>query len=574
MQSSRPGAAALPAYSMHSRPILDNDFDDCSHIRWWCLDIIAVLISFVSLGAIIGILVAYDGKSQSAWPSDVLTINGLVAILATICRGSFMVSVASALSQEKWNRFEGSKNTLAEFSLFDGASRGSWGSLKLLSRFKVTRSGCLGAALTILALAFSTFSQQLVTFETKNVIGGLGLGVELAQRAYVPRSTYVNTVNGYSNSFNPTHSTKLAIYNGFMSPTIAYPSASCPTGNCTWPIIPTMGVCGSCVNLTSEIKIVQSSSSYCVVTVGSLNLTGSCDSEQLDFMRVFTVGPGSGRVFERVDDIRSESPNLIGTFGALGLPGSKTLSSGLGGFVATECALWYCLQAHEVQVQFGETRDRVIRSWNRATSLAPGTTNGNITFTSVPDEMNVNSTDLYGMPNMQLLGMSQYVNKTFVGNVSADGGLGVIAPSTDFAEGMQRGLDDPNSWINRLARSMTNDIRLNQTVVGTSTQYDGITYTTGVIIIVRWPWIAYPASLVLLSLVYLVYIIIKTAQLKVRPWKSDALLPLYLQLDSDLKAMAAEGVNKPDGIQERRGGYCVNLHMSGDRLVGLTREGK
>lgn len=149
MQSSRPGAAALPAYSMHSRPILDNDFDDCSvkppttrrigsHIRWWCLDIIAVLISFVSLGAIIGILVAYDGKSQSAWPSDVLTINGLVAILATICRGSFMVSVASALSQEKWNRFEGSKNTLAEFSLFDGASRGSWGSLKLLSRFKVT----------------------------------------------------------------------------------------------------------------------------------------------------------------------------------------------------------------------------------------------------------------------------------------------------------------------------------------------------------------------------------------------------------------------------------------------------
>lgn len=328
------------------------------------------------------------------------------------------------------------------------------------------------------------------------------------------------------------------------------------------------------MNLTSEIKIVQSSSSYCVVTVGSLNLTGSCDSEQLDFMRVFTVGPGSGRVFERVDDIRSESPNLIGTFGALGLPGSKTLSSGLGGFVATECALWYCLQAHEVQVQFGETRDRVIRSWNRATSLAPGTTNGNITFTSVPDEMNVNSTDLYGMPNMQLLGMSQYVNKTFVGNVSADGGLGVIAPSTDFAEGMQRGLDDPNSWINRLARSMTNDIRLNQTVVGTSTQYDGITYTTGVIIIVRWPWIAYPASLVLLSLVYLVYIIIKTAQLKVRPWKSDALLPLYLQLDSDLKAMAAEGVNKPDGIQERRGGYCVNLHMSGDRLVGLTREGK
>ncbi|KAI0440412.1 hypothetical protein F4803DRAFT_527211 [Xylaria telfairii] len=580
MQSSRMNTTALPLYDtpLH-RPSLDSNSEDYgvkastsrrigSYIRWWYLDIIAVVISFASLGAIIGILVAYNGKSQSAWPSDVLTINGLVAILATVCRGSFMISVGSALSQEKWNRFAGAKNALGEFSLFDEASKGSWGSLKLLSRFKVTHPGCLGAALTVLALAFSTFSQQLIIFES-NV-----LSEAPTPMASVPRSTYVNTVNGVGNAFNPTLSTKLAIYNGFMSSTITYPSASCPTGNCTWPVIPTMGVCGSCVDLTSEIKVNKSTSSFCAVTVGSLNLTGSCDSKLLDFMPIFTVGRGSGRVFERVDDIQWDSPNLIGTFGALGLPGSKTLSSGLDGSVATECALWYCLQAHEVGVELGETRDRVIRSWNRATSLAPGSTNGNITFTSIPDEMNVNSTDLYGMPNMQVLGMSQYINKTFIGGVNADGGLGVIAPTTDFAEGMQRSLDDPDSWIDRLARSMTNDIRLNQSVVGTSTQYDGTTSNTGVIIIVRWPWIAYPASLVFLSFVYLVYIITYTAQLPVRPWKSDALLPLCLQLDNDLKAMAAEGADKPGGIEERIGRYRVKLDMPGNRLVGLTREGE
>ncbi|KAI0471148.1 hypothetical protein F4859DRAFT_505064 [Xylaria cf. heliscus] len=538
------------------------------YIRWWYLDIIAVTISFASLGAIIGILVAYNGKPQSSWPSDVLTINGLVAILATICRGSLMVSVASVLSQEKWNRFAGSKNTLDEFSLFDEASKGCWGSFKLISRFKVSHPGCLGAALTILALAFSTFSQQLVTFETNNALGGASTPM-----ASVPRSTYVNTVNGYGGSFNPSHSTKLAIYNGFMSSTIDYPSANCPTGNCTWPIIPTIGVCGACVNLTSEIKIIQYTSSLCAVSVGSLNLTGSCDSEILDFMPIFKIGRGSGRVFERVDDIRWDSPNLIGTFSALGLPGSKTLSSGLDGSVATECGLWYCLQAHDVSVQLGETVDSVIRSWNKAISLAPGSTNGNITFISVPDEMNVNSTDLYGMPNIQVTGMTQYVNKTFVGNVNADGGLGVIAPSTDFAEGLQRSMDDPHSWIDRLARSMTNDIRSNQSIVGTSTEYDGITYITGVIIIVRWPWIVYPASLVLLSLVYLVYIMTYTAQLNVHPWKSDALLPLYLQLDSDLKETAEGGVEEPNGIKDRIGRYRVKLHISGDRLVGFTREG-
>lgn len=118
--------------------------------RWWYLDFIAIATALATLAAIVGILAAYDGQVQEVWPSDVLTINGLVAILATICRGAFMASVASVLSQEKWNRFSDYSGTstetatdkpryrkLEDFAVLDEASRGSWGSLRLLWRFKI-----------------------------------------------------------------------------------------------------------------------------------------------------------------------------------------------------------------------------------------------------------------------------------------------------------------------------------------------------------------------------------------------------------------------------------------------------
>lgn len=374
---------------------------------------------------------------------------------------------------------------------------------------------------------------------------------------------------------NPAFATNLAAYNGFMSPFIENPAASCPTGNCTWPIIPTVAVCGSCMDLTEEIRISRSSpeSDNCVVSFGLLVFEGLC--ETIDWMQVFTVGPSSGRIFKSLEaeGIRWDSQNLIGTFGAVGLPHNISYSSGLNQSVATECALWYCLQAHEVKVVLGKTEDNVVQTWSHVQDLEPGYT-GNITFKNVPGSMNVDASDKYGMSFKQVLGMSQYLNKTFIGNVSADGGLQVLYPDTDFAGGMHRGLDDTNAWIDRLARSMTNEIRLNNTVANAASEgrYHGTTNTTEVVIVVRWKWIIYPAALVLLSMAYLFYAILYTTRLQVQPWKADALVPLCLRLDNDLEYLAADGFDDEGGINKKIGESTVKLQMDGNRVLRLTRE--
>lgn len=206
-------------------------------------------------------------------------------------------------------------------------------------------------------------------------------------------------------------------------------------------------------------------------------------------MAVFTIGRGSGHIFDSLtnEHVEADSPNLIADFSALGLSASKSLSLGLDDASATECALWYCLQAHNISVNQGQLQDTTVKTWGKTRNQNLGATNGNITFTDVPGDINVGLSDMYGMSVSQALAMSAYANTTFTGHVSADGITGVIAPSSDYADGMHRGFDNVDEWVERLANSMTNDIRLNTTTDADDTRYYGTTYTNQVVIVVRWP---------------------------------------------------------------------------------------
>jgi hypothetical protein len=94
------------------------------------------------LTALIVVLKIFDGRPQDSWLGGDLTINGLIAILATICRTCLMFSVAACLAQGKWNQL-GRKHVvddgsyqLGSFALFDEASKGPWGSARLLWKYK------------------------------------------------------------------------------------------------------------------------------------------------------------------------------------------------------------------------------------------------------------------------------------------------------------------------------------------------------------------------------------------------------------------------------------------------------
>lgn len=103
--------------------------------RGWWLELLCCWLSIASLAALILFLLGINHKPSPNWPSGI-TVNTVVASLSTVARTAFTVPVAEGLSQCKWNWFKKRPRPIEDFSLFDEASRGPWGSVCLLFRTK------------------------------------------------------------------------------------------------------------------------------------------------------------------------------------------------------------------------------------------------------------------------------------------------------------------------------------------------------------------------------------------------------------------------------------------------------
>lgn len=140
LEASKQGRKNTQPTMKDASPITAKLPKQLSVLSCWFLEILCCLLSLASLAAQVGVLARYDGKPQDSWPSQTLTLNALVATLSTICRTSLTCTVGSLLAQAKWNRFSSRRETdyfpLKDYALLDEASRGSWGSARLLYRFK------------------------------------------------------------------------------------------------------------------------------------------------------------------------------------------------------------------------------------------------------------------------------------------------------------------------------------------------------------------------------------------------------------------------------------------------------
>lgn len=136
---------------------------------WWpeCL---AMLGSIAFLIAIAAVLLAFHTKPLATWSMPwQIKPNTLVSILMTLCRLTMLVVVAECLSQLKWVYFQQRAHPLTHFQVFDDASRGPWGSLRLLIAVNWTAiAASFGAVITILALAMEPFTQQVLSYPVRN----------------------------------------------------------------------------------------------------------------------------------------------------------------------------------------------------------------------------------------------------------------------------------------------------------------------------------------------------------------------------------------------------------------------
>jgi hypothetical protein len=104
----------------------------------------------------------YDGKEAPQLPYNI-TLNALISVLSTAAKSSLLFTIAGILGQIKWIWFT-ERRELSDIQTFDDATRGPWGALILLCSRSRRPLASLGAAITILALAYDMFLQQLVRY--------------------------------------------------------------------------------------------------------------------------------------------------------------------------------------------------------------------------------------------------------------------------------------------------------------------------------------------------------------------------------------------------------------------------
>lgn len=81
------------------------------------------------------ILYVFDGKEQ---PDLILglTINSSLQYLTSFAKLAFLVPILEGLGQLKWLWFTSRPRSLLDFQLYDEATRGGWGIVKLPFKLK------------------------------------------------------------------------------------------------------------------------------------------------------------------------------------------------------------------------------------------------------------------------------------------------------------------------------------------------------------------------------------------------------------------------------------------------------
>jgi hypothetical protein len=128
-------------------PAKDKTATYFSVFAWWKPELFASLLSIVALGCIIAVLRTYDGSPLIELDLPrYLTLNGILAALATVNRACLNTPVCSALLQQMWlylakeSKVKGSpRSRLRDLDLYTDASTGAWGSLVFLCRARMSR---------------------------------------------------------------------------------------------------------------------------------------------------------------------------------------------------------------------------------------------------------------------------------------------------------------------------------------------------------------------------------------------------------------------------------------------------
>jgi hypothetical protein len=520
-----------------------------SHEDGWLDEILASISCILAFAAFVAVLVYFNGR-QIPELGHGLTLNGLISVLTTIIRLSLALCLSGPLGQLKWMWMADKRRPLSDIAIFDQASRGPRGASNMLFKFRGSLVALMGAFLILIVPGFEFTMQQAVQYPTVHV-------ASRTQNASIVNSGIGTTLNTLAPGFEDP-ALVAAVYDGIFGDAFVSAPRSipffCPSGNCTWNGLESVGVCSFCSNITDQLTAFGNYSALCNASVATYD-PSVCGPEVQNTAVSWLQNPPLYQVYTgRKSFAFPYLPSYIlsvlviennqppGPLAALYPPPEQTW--------ATECALQYCIETYDVAVVGGNLQrnlTKISQSWF-----------GNLTLQ-----------DNEGI----LPDIGDTLSAILQGNITGDNESSGPVANRFYA------LGDPAALILNLTAaigvwlSTAGDARFNL--------INGTVWVEEVHVHVVWPWITLPALLVLCSTVFLALTILLSRQRSktqgyLGTWKNDALALLFHGLDSDTRASLPAGAKKSDisASAEKTSVQLVGEHdlrswLRGERKAGL-----
>ncbi|KAI8945263.1 hypothetical protein F4801DRAFT_598146 [Xylaria longipes] len=554
----------------------------------WAWEYVALALSASAITTQIILLAYIDNLQLSHWrlPTSPTTV---VSILAAISRASIGFTISSCLGQAKWNWLRKRPDSLLAFDRFDDASRGPWGSFWLIIWVRAYHRVAIGAAVTILLLAFEPFFQAILSFDGGTILSESAFEARISRNEILDAGTYYNrhttsmviplpsneTITLEAYVYQPDLGMVSALNNGFYNISKAKEQTTsfvCPTANCTWNPFTTLAACGACNDITDHLKrekkeginlgnivynIATLNTSWTINSLPDVNLTnvswqkGITDS-QLDKAAYMAAT----RLTNHQHTVSFKNlSNMITAVQVL-----KAADDYINGYViwddtsviATECALYFCTNAYSSSVKQGELYERIVASatfdkWNNY-SVFPRVNNGERYNVYDLDRSNLEL--LIPLEDTQRFYLPENITRRFALTQHAVGSTVQFVNNEFFSEQMVWPLDGDGAYstppvvqalyqstnlsatFNNAARSMTNwmrDISNTSPQIGTAQEW-------AIWIHVEWAYIAAPLATFVAGLAFCIYCIFETHKLGLEPWKTAAIATLTHSVDAETRA--------------------------------------
>ena len=303
----------------------------------------------------------------------------------------------------------------------------------------------------------------------------------------------------------------------------------------------------------------------------SENIERSCNSTGC-FRFSLAGGPSifgsGGQINNSVTTISSELSEVeasILQFTSLYVPNTTSADEAK----AWECALYYCINEYQAIVEDGSFLQSVRKTWRN--DSASHTQEGDLIFNPPSSFINITADSSYFyVENLAAKALNSFISDALIGSGGIrDPASGSQSFSSDIIHAFFEA-DDISERIDNLAVSMSNNIR--QQNSSGSNPFQGTAWGSQTYVHVRWAWLAYPLTVLSISLISLALTIFQTDRFEVNVWKSSTLALLFhgqhIQLSDD-KDMPANTLSR---MTHKSSHLHVELVKSADERWNLLQK--